>query len=522
MVDPGAGLSAGDIQERASRGALWTGLHVLVSLPLNVVSTVVTARVLDLEGYGTLAFLSVVFAIAQQATDLGYTSATVQWGSQARVHGDDALLGSFLSKVTGFHLFVQAPLLVATALVVLRDEPPPLVLGFVVANIAMLYLSGGSLALVLDQRNDRLAQVALATNIVTQVAVILTAVATESAVPVLVARAVASCLPGMAALGLTRATLRWAVMVPRSPRHVPSGFWRFSVYAWGASCIALLVYSRSEILLLQGLSTAEQTALYALAFGVAQQLTTPVEALVGPLIPATASLAAGHRDRFVRAVQRAMALSALLSGGLMAVGLPALFVVFPLLYGEQYAPAAPLVVVLGVMSTFMTATSITGVVVQAQRRGRDLLTANAIALVAGVCVSAVLIPSTGAWGALVGNCVGQCVSIGLLARSAGQGQPAVPWRDLARSLRPWLAGLPAVVIAASAGAALRQPLSGVGAAAVAALLGAVMYVATARALHLGPPTSDVEATLGALPVRVRGAVRWSAAWVAEPERSAQA
>ena len=514
VTETEGGLSAGEIQHRASRGALWTSLHVLVSLPLNVVATVVTARVLDVDGYGRLAFLTVVFAIAQQATDLGYTSATMQWGSRARVSGQDQVLGKYLSQATGFHVFVQGPLLAAVTLLVLHGEDPSLVLAFIAAEVLGLYVSGGALALVLDQRTDQVAKVAMATNVVTQAAVIVAAVQTEDAVPVLVARAFASCLTGLAALTLTRPTLRRAALRPRSPIGVPLGFMRFSIYSWGASCIALLVYSRSEILLLQGLSTAEQTAIYALAFGIAQQLTTPIDALIGPLVPATASLAAGHRDRFVRAVQRATSLASFLAGAVLAVAVPLLFVVFPVLYGEQYRGAAGLVVVLGAMSTLQTASMMTGVVVEAQRRGRELLVANGAALALGAGSSAILIPFAGAWGALVGNCIGQVTSITLLARAAGRGEPPVEWRAFVASGRPWFAALPAVALAVLVGTELAGSIGALGAAPISALIGAVVYIGVARWLRLGPPAADLEATVDALPVRLRRFLRWSTRLVA--------
>ena len=264
------------------------------------------------------------------------------------------------------------------------------------------------------------------------------------------------------------------------------------------------------------MSTAEQTAIYALAFGVAQQLTTPVDALIGPLVPATASLAAGHRDRFVRAIQRATSLASFLAGGLLAVGVPLLFVVFPVLYGEQYRSAASLLVVLGAMSTLQTASMMTSVVVEAQRRGRDLLVANLVALVLGVGASAVLIPFVGAWGALVGNCIGQVVSIALLARAAGLGEPPVAWRIFVAASRPWLAGVPAVVLAVLVGAELDGPIGALGAALVSAVTGAGVYVIAARWLRLGPPASDLDATLDALPARLRPLLRWSASLVATP------
>jgi O-antigen/teichoic acid export membrane protein len=498
-----APLSLGDIQHRASRGALWTALQAVVSLPLNVAATAITARILQTSGYGRLAYFIVVFAVLQQATDLGYTSSAVQWGSEARVAGNDAALGRQLSKVTGFHLLVQGPMSLIASVVVLHAEGIVYGLAYGLATFVFLYISCGSLALVLDQRNDVLAKIALLTNVVTQVAVILAAVLTRDAVAVLLARGVTMVLPGLLAVFLTRAPLRSAALAARSLRGSPRGFWRFALYSWAAACIALLVYSRSEVLVLRAASTPAQTGLFALAFGVSQQLTGPVDALVAPLVPATASLVAAHREHVARAVRRALSLSSLLAGLLLAAALPAVYGLFPVLYGAGFAGAGGLLLVLGAISTFQTATGIFVLLVQAERKGRSLLLANGSALILDLALAFALIPFFGAWGAMIANGFGQALSIFLLIRAAVTGSTGISARSAVQGLRPWLAAVPALLLAALVARLGQTSLTALGAAAAAGAVGLGAYVVVLRAFHAGPEREDVLALSATLPEKLR-------------------
>lgn len=66
-----ATMSRGELQDKAIRGAMWTLLHVAVSLPLAFVVNIVIARVLGVVDYGRLAYLSTVLIIVAMTIDLG-------------------------------------------------------------------------------------------------------------------------------------------------------------------------------------------------------------------------------------------------------------------------------------------------------------------------------------------------------------------------------------------------------------------------------------------------------------------
>ena len=88
------------------------------------------------------------------------------------------------------------------------------------------------------------------------------------------------------------------------------------------------------------------------------------------------------------------------------------------------------------------------------------------------------------------------------------------WRAFVASGRPWFAALPAVALAVLVGTELAGSIGALGAAPISALIGAVVYIVVARWLRLGPPAADLEATVDALPVRLRRFLRWSTRLVA--------
>lgn len=494
----GGRLTPGEIQHRATRGALWTGLQAVISLPLNVASTVVIARTLGTSGYGELAFFTVIFLIAQQVTDLGYTSSAVQWGSAARVEGDDVTLRRQLSDVTGFHVLFQGPLILAASLVILREAGPAYGVAYGVGAAFMLYVSCASLGLVLDQRNDLLAKIAVVTNIATQCSVIAATIVTSDALSVLVARGWLGALPGLGAALVLRKGLRRAALRPRFNRSHPPGFWRFALFSWTASCVALLVYSRSEILVLESLSTAAQTGLFALAYGVSTQLTGPVDALIAPLVPATAGLVSGHSHHVARAIRRALSLSSLLVGLLLAAATPALYALFPTLYGDDFATAGDLFLALAIMSSIQTATNVLNHLLQANRDGKRLLSVNAIALVANLLLAVALIPHWGAWGALIANSAGQLVSVLLIVHAAAAARNGIPLQQILGGVRPWFAALPGLAAGLTTVVVLRT-FSDIGAAAAGGVVGVLLTLATMRITQCGPAHDDAAALTNALP-----------------------
>ena len=81
-----------------------------------------------------------------------------------------------------------------------------------------------------------------------------------------------------------------AAFKPLRPFRWPPGFSRYSSRVLVAGLVTTLVFSRCEILVLDAYGAAAAAGAFALAAGLASQITAPIDAMLGPLIPAAASL----------------------------------------------------------------------------------------------------------------------------------------------------------------------------------------------------------------------------------------
>ena len=111
------------------------------------------------------------------------------------------------------------------------------------------------------------------------------------------------------------------------------------------------------------------------------------------------------------------AASSTVVGLITATVLPALTLLIPTLYGEEFASASPLFLALGLAGALLVVATPVSVFVHARLQGRALLTASAVALVVDVGLAFALIPTLGAWGAVIANIGGSMTQIYILLRS---------------------------------------------------------------------------------------------------------
>ena len=168
------------------------------------------------------------------------------------------------------------------------------------------------------------------------------------------------------------------MLQPRLPRSLGKPFWRYSLASWASGLVGLLVFSRSEIFLLQAFNQPEALGLFALAFGLSQQITAPVDAMLHPLTPAVAGLLSEWPERAAQAFERSTRVSALLSGGVAAVVVPTLVFAVPLIYGDAFESAAWLFVPLALVSAFQSVNNPVLAFVNARQRGGLILKASTV------------------------------------------------------------------------------------------------------------------------------------------------
>ncbi len=492
------------LQDRAMRGASWTLIHVIVSLPVAFAANLVVARILGVEGYGRLAFLMTFMTVASGIVSLGLGIGLLQFGSRAHAGGRTEDVRSLLSKSQGFRLLVAGPLLTIGVLLV-ADVPTPLLITAIFFGIWMpAFLDGAAFCITIEQKSALGAQIAMVTNLLMQVVVVTVAWLFSTSDAVWLARLAVDGLLMLVYVAVTSPAYRSAILKPAFPRGFPPGFWRFALPTGLASIIGTLALTRTEVFFLTWLSTPEAVGIFALAFGLANHIFAPAEAMVGPLIPAVSGLHEVDRGSLIAAFQRVLRASSVGIALACAGGLPALAILVPVLYGEEFAASAPLLLALGAAGAVLTTGGPLSVFTMGRLSGSHLMLANTAALATDLVLALALIPVWGAWGAVVAISAGALVRFLLLLGGEVRALDITPGVVL-HQLVPGISSIPITVLVY---VSLTQlPINAVVAAVLAPLLAIGLLTLTLKTARAGLTEADAVALTRSVPARAARVVR---------------
>lgn len=496
-------LDRRQLQTRAVSGALWTLLHVMVSLPLAFVVNIVVARMLGVADYGRLAYLTMVMEIVGVVVTMGVGSGLVQFGAKAHSRGDHATVKALLRRTQGFRVLVGAPILTGVVLLLANVPLPLLILAVLFGVWVPAAFGGARSALTIQNDTARAARLAMAMNLVTQAVVVAAVLSLPRADVVWSARLVVTGLTVLVAIFLVQRRYRGAVLTPRWPSGMPPGFWRYAVPMGLSGVVASLALSRSEVVLLEHLSTAEQVGLYAMAFGLASHLFAPAQALLNPLTPAISALREVEVTAIKEAFRRVVRMSSAIAGLVIGIGGPVIALLVPALYGEAFSSASGLVLGLIVVSGFLIVTYPMQTFVTARLRSGSNLAVNSLSLAATVGVTLLLIPWIGAWGAVWGKAAVVLTRVAWLcwreteSFMVGRGEFLGGFRTI---LAASATGVGSYWVGSCAATETGSPLAG---AATALVVGAGTFIPCLRAVRGGLEPSDISAIGRSLPDRVR-------------------
>ncbi|WP_435736841.1 oligosaccharide flippase family protein [Cellulosimicrobium sp. PMB13] len=488
-------LTRGSLQRLAIRGAYWTLLHTAVSMPLAFAVNIVLARVLGVEDYGRLAYLTSILAIVDSIISMGIGTGVIQFGSKAHAAGRTDEVKNLLSTSQAIRLLVAAPVLTLVVISVV-DVSPAMLAVTVMFGVLLPSVFGSALyCFGIENKTAEGAKNAMLVNALTQGLVLVAIFTVQTADAVWAARLVMGGIGVVLALFYVAPAYRRAALVPRF-RRFPPGFWRFALPAGLATMTATMLSSRVEVVVLTWMSEPEAAGVYALAFGLATHLFSPAQALVGPLIPAVSGLHEIDRASVGRALSRTVRASSTVMALLLASALPLLAFLVPVIYGEQYAGVPEVLLVLGVSGGLMVIVSPVKAFVMARLSGNRLLVVNLCALVVNVGTMFALVPVLGVWGAVLGNVAAALLQVTMLLVSESR-IFGVGGRDVLRAVAPFALG--AVAGGGSWYAVSLLGLPSVAAAVVAATLGLVLLVLLLHLVRAGLTPEDSSAITGSLP-----------------------
>jgi O-antigen/teichoic acid export membrane protein len=258
--------------------------------------------------------------------------------------------------------------------------------------------------------------------------------------------------------------------------------------------IQYVIWTRSELLVLDRVSVDAQIALYSIAFATVSGLARIPEATARVMMPAVATLIGAremHRVRagFWRAMRLLLFMTPPVVAGAAVTG-PALI---SLAYGSEFAAAGDVLLVLLAPLLVLPLITTSEALLFALARLRFLLTLGILATIVDVSLAIVLIPRFDALGAAIANAAAQ-LSAGipcLVLAARLNGPVELEWQAIARGL-----GLAAAValVAALTLAGLGDEAPGVVAAVLA---GALLFVVLAPVIR-PMATADAAWLAGAL------------------------
>lgn len=462
-------------------------MHTVLSLPLAFVVNIIVARVLGPAGFGRLAYLTALMSIATLVVSAGIGTGLIQFGAKAHARGDRSHVQELLSRSQGFRVLWAAPIL-TLVVVLLGEGSPALLTAAVIFGVWVPAAIGGATAcLTIENRTAVGAKLAMVMNVLTQAAVLLSLHAFGTPDAVWLVRLVVSGLAPLLAIPLITAVYRRAVLRIRAPWRLPREFWRFALPAGASGIVAGLALDRTEVIILEHWSTAEQVGLYALAFGLAGHVFAPAQSLLTPLVPAISGLREVESDAVGPAFLRVVRTSSTIIGAIIAVGAPALALLVPTLYGTEFSAASDLVFALTAAAGLTVLTFPMVAFVTARLRGMSVLRLNVGALALMGVLALVTVPYIGAWGAVAAKAsVGVVRFTWLLASEKKSFQ--TPTRSSLHASAPMWLGIATSALGYSC---VRLTTLGlVTEVLVAVIVGAVTFVLSLRSCRAGLTAGD--------------------------------
>lgn len=500
-TDPGRSSSRATLQADAVRGSLWTAVQGFLTVPFSIVVNVFVARSLSPSGYGGLSALLAAFSLASYAANVGINDAVVQFGAQATARGKSADVVGMARRSSGYHLLIELPIMLTVLQVLLRHATWEV---RAVAALAVVVSVGTITATALLNSMSRTsinAQIALASGIVAQLAVLGAAVSVGTAGAAFSARLLAVCIIPLLGVRALPRELRHALAHPLLPRSWPTGFVKYAVRTCCAGLLAQLVFSRCEIFVLQGYGQSAAAGIFALAFGLSGQISAPLDAILGPMVPATAGLLASGQERARAALLRGLRLSSAVASLLLSAGVPALVCLVPLVYGGDYERSSRLLIPLAVVSFMQSVLHpVTAFLYAAQRVGA-LIAGNLAALVLDVGLALVLVPHLGATGAVVANTVGQLVTL-VVGATLVRHAVGTTYGEILVSVRLYLAIAATSAVAAGVAVQLSRQAPPLAVAVFASVLSLAAAACVARVLPPSLEVGDLLAVQSGLPTRL--------------------
>lgn len=365
----------------------------VLNLGLGVVVTALVARGLGDAGFGQWSTILVVVQLIAYFTSFGVESVVIREAT-----ADPDREGEWLGALLILRSLLSVPaILVGLVVVLLLQESTAMLVAGLILLVQTPFNVGASLRVTHQLRVSNWVPMAILTlnSVLWGGAVIFIYVAGGGLVPLAIAMTATSVLTAtlqaIAAVKIARPNLR-------PSREATMRLARVGLPV-GLSGLLVLAYARIDQLLVFAIAGSTAAGLYGAQYRIVEQAHLVPVSVMTTLMPILAAAWTVNRERALRITWLAAEYLTVASLGGLAVSLVVARPLTVLLYGEDFASAAPALPVLAGAFVFICFGYLTGNLVLIAGLQRRLVTIGMIGLVVNVAGNVVLIPAWGFMGA---------------------------------------------------------------------------------------------------------------------------
>ena len=471
-------------------GGIWNSFSQALPQGFALIVSVAAARYLGPDGMGRQSFIAFMMISLSQLISQGLKEALMRSiaealgaGRRGAVRG---LVGWALPILIAGGLAGGSVLAVAG---LLGASPPA---AWLLAGVECVLIAGAGVpwaVLAGSQKWRQASTVGLMTGMVAVPVTVGVLAAGGGITGMFAVEAVTAAVTLTALTILARRTLRTLPPHAEPARDLRHRTTQYAALATLMTLATFVVWQRSEFFFLRAYSTDREIAFYSIAFAAANGLALLPGALAGTLSPAFATLYGAHQYERIRSgywrAQRLLPIASLpLLAGFIALG-PALI---RLAYGDVYAPAGPVLLILLSLFPLVPLLAVASSLLIGLGSLRVALGCQLVGGAVTICLNFLLVPTHAAIGAAIADIGGQLVvAVPLLAYASTRVRPSsvdlyASSVDLSAVVRTVLASLPAGLVAW----VLDAQLGAVAGLLAGALGGVVVFLPLAVLLHVVP------------------------------------
>lgn len=492
---------------------LWNSFSQATPLLLTLVVSVAAARYLGPSGMGRQSFIAFAMISLTQLISEGLKESLMRSIGEARGADRPGAIRGLVRWALRIQLAGALAGAAVLALAALLGAPPQAAWVFASLTCLMLTLQGVPWAVLTgSQQWRRASTVGLVTGVVTAPATILVLALGGGITGMFAVAAVGACW----SLAWTTVLARRSFgTLPKAAEPFPDLQARTVRYAQLATLMTLatfVVWQRSEFLFLNAYSNNRQIAFYSIPFAAMGAISLIPASLAGVLSPAFATLhgAREHgrvRSGYWRAQRLLLIVSIPLMAGFAALG-PALI---RLIYGGDYRPAGPVLLILLSVLPLIPLLAVTNALLVGMGLLRVALAWEVVGGAATIGLNFLLVPSHAAIGAAIADVGGQFTAVlpiliyaNRIAGPVALDLPAIGRLIVSGALAGGVAWAGVTLVGGAGGLLLGVVLGLLVFAALAVLLRVVPYgdrewVSEIIARRLGAPAGHLASVLVAAP-----------------------